>query len=59
MAVGVPLMMGSSYGLIIGLSAVFLLAVRITGEEKMLSDQLEGYEDYKKKVRYRLIPFLW
>jgi protein-S-isoprenylcysteine O-methyltransferase Ste14 len=35
------------------------MAVRIIGEERMLVNELEGYEDYKKKVRYRLIPFIW
>ncbi len=29
------------------------------GEEKMLVEELEGYEDYRKKVRYRLVPFVW
>ncbi|MDR3600775.1 MAG: isoprenylcysteine carboxylmethyltransferase family protein [Desulfosporosinus sp.] len=59
MLVGAPLMLGSIYGLIIGLIAIFLMAGRIIGEERMLVNELEGYEDYKKKVRYRLIPFVW
>jgi protein-S-isoprenylcysteine O-methyltransferase Ste14 len=59
MLVGAPLIMGSSYGLIIGLIAIFLMAGRILGEEKMLVNELEGYEEYKKKVRYRLIPYIW
>ena len=37
----------------------FFMAVRIIGEERMLVNELEGYGDYKKKVRYRLIPFVW
>jgi protein-S-isoprenylcysteine O-methyltransferase Ste14 len=37
----------------------FLLAARIAGEEKMLVNELEGYADYRKKVKYRLIPFIW
>jgi protein-S-isoprenylcysteine O-methyltransferase Ste14 len=37
----------------------FLLAGRIIGEERMLVNELEGYADYKKKVRYRLIPYIW
>ncbi|HWQ72683.1 MAG TPA: hypothetical protein VN370_10225 [Desulfitobacteriaceae bacterium] len=36
-----------------------LIAGRIIGEERMLIKELEGYEDYKKKVKYRLIPFIW
>ncbi len=56
---GAPLMLGSLYGLAISLIAMMVLVGRILGEEKMLVQELEGYEDYKKKVRYRLIPFLW
>ncbi|HWP97304.1 MAG TPA: isoprenylcysteine carboxylmethyltransferase family protein [Syntrophomonadaceae bacterium] len=59
MLVGAPLMMGSSYGLMLGLISIFLMAGRIIGEERMLVNELEGYEEYKKKVRYRLIPFIW
>jgi protein-S-isoprenylcysteine O-methyltransferase Ste14 len=57
--VGAPLLMGSRYGIILGLILIFLLAGRITGEEKMLVDELEGYTDYQNKVKYRLIPFVW
>lgn len=59
MLLGAPLLLGSIYGLIIGLIAFFVLAGRIIGEEKMLVNELEGYEDYKKKVTYRLLPFVW
>ncbi|OPX84238.1 MAG: hypothetical protein A4E53_04014 [Pelotomaculum sp. PtaB.Bin104] len=59
MLVGAPLLLGSLYGLIIGLVSIFLMSVRIIGEEKMLLNELEGYEEYKKKVKYRLIPFIW
>jgi protein-S-isoprenylcysteine O-methyltransferase Ste14 len=59
LCMGAPLLMGSLYGLIIGLIGTFLMAGRIIGEEKILVDELEGYEGYKKKVRYRLIPFIW
>lgn len=57
--IGTPMLLGSIYGIIIGLAMIFLLAGRIIGEEKMLLDELEGYLDYKKKVKYRLIPFIW
>jgi protein-S-isoprenylcysteine O-methyltransferase Ste14 len=57
--IGAPLLLGSIYGVILGFIVTFLLAGRITGEEKMLINELEGYEDYKKKVKYRLIPFVW
>jgi protein-S-isoprenylcysteine O-methyltransferase Ste14 len=59
MMLGAPLLMGSIYGLIISLIGLVVLAGRIIGEEKMLTDELEGYEAYKQKVRYRLIPFVW
>lgn len=59
MLTGAPLLLGSTYGLIIGLTASLLMAGRIIGEEKMLVNELAGYEDYRRKVRYRLIPFLW
>jgi protein-S-isoprenylcysteine O-methyltransferase Ste14 len=57
--IGTPALLGSAYGMIIGFLMLFLLAARIIGEEKMLSAELEGYDDYKKKVKYRLIPFVW
>jgi len=57
--IGTPMLLGSRYGIIIGLLMFFLLASRIIGEEKMLVNELEGYTDYKKKVKYRLIPFVW
>jgi len=59
MLLGAPLLLGSIFGLLIGLVAFFVLAGRIMGEEKMLVDELEGYDEYKKKVVYRLIPFVW
>lgn len=57
--IGTPLLMGSFYGVLIGLAVVFLLAARIIGEEKMLLSELEDYAEYKAKVKYRLIPFVW
>lgn len=59
MFVGGPMLMGSRYGLIVGLQLLFLLVVRIHGEEKMLAAELEGYAEYQQKVRYRLIPYVW
>jgi protein-S-isoprenylcysteine O-methyltransferase Ste14 len=59
MMFGAPLLVGSVYGLIISLIGLLVLAGRIIGEEKMLVEELEGYEEYKKKVKYRLIPFIW
>ena len=33
--------------------------VRIINEEKVLARELHGYDEYKKKVKYRIIPFIW
>jgi protein-S-isoprenylcysteine O-methyltransferase Ste14 len=56
---GVPLLLGSGPGLALGAVQTGLLAIRIVGEERVLAAGLEGYEEYKKKVRYRLLPFVW
>jgi len=55
---GAPLLLGSVYGVIIGIFLSILFLIRITGEEKMLVEELDGYVDYKKKVKYRLIPYI-
>jgi protein-S-isoprenylcysteine O-methyltransferase Ste14 len=57
--IGTPLLLGSIYGILIGILISFLIVARIIGEERMLVKELEGYADYRKKVRYRLIPFIW
>ncbi|MEI8203569.1 MAG: isoprenylcysteine carboxylmethyltransferase family protein [Bacteroidota bacterium] len=57
--IGTPLLLGSLYGLALGVALTFLIAGRILGEEKMLEEELEGYDVYKKKVKYRLVPFVW
>jgi protein-S-isoprenylcysteine O-methyltransferase Ste14 len=57
--VGAPLLLGSLVGLGISLLGILTLIVRIFGEEKMMLEELEGYREYQKKVRYRLIPFIW
>ena len=55
----VPLVLGSLAALPAMLPFPFLLAVRIRNEEKVLEKGLEGYREYKEKVKYRLIPFVW
>lgn len=57
--VGVPMLLGSMYGIIVGVVLTLLLAGRIIGEEQMLETELEGYKEYKEKVKYRLIPHIW
>jgi protein-S-isoprenylcysteine O-methyltransferase Ste14 len=59
MFIGAPLFLGSLYGIAIGLLMTLLLMVRILGEEKLLISCLEGYEGYRNRVRYRLIPLIW
>jgi protein-S-isoprenylcysteine O-methyltransferase Ste14 len=56
---GTPLLPGSIFGLLIGFLISVLLVARIIGEEKVLTKELEGYSDYRKKIKYRLIPFIW
>jgi protein-S-isoprenylcysteine O-methyltransferase Ste14 len=56
---GAPLLLGSAWGLVAGAACTLVLALRILGEEKLLVKELEGYPDYRLKVRYRLIPFIW
>ena len=57
--IGTPLLLGSFYGIIIGILVSLFVIGRIFGEEKVLVNELEGYEEYKKKVKYRLIPYVW
>src|SRR5262249_38546342 len=59
MTFGWPVLVGSIYGIVIGLIALAVLIGRIVGEERMLVTELEGYREYQTKVRYRLIPFIW
>ena len=54
-----PLVLGSGIGFVIFLVQPFLLVKRIRNEEEVLEKGLEGYAEYKKKVKYRLIPFIW
>lgn len=54
-----PLVLGSGIGFAIFLAQPFLLVKRIKNEEEVLEKGLDGYTEYKKKVKYRLIPFIW
>lgn len=54
-----PLVLGSWYALIVFAFYPIIIIVRLTDEEKLLTKELPGYADYKKKVKYRLIPFIW
>ena len=54
-----PLILGSLLALIIMLFYPILIIIRLKNEEKLLLVQLEGYDKYLKKVKYRLFPFIW
>lgn len=54
-----PLVLGSVISFIIFLIYPFIIAKRIKNEEQVLEKQLKGYKEYKNKVKYRLIPFIW
>ena len=55
----IPLILGSWYALIVFAFYPAIIIVRLKDEEALLSRELAGYEDYKKKVKYRLLPFIW
>lgn len=55
----VPLIIGSWYSFYVFLLYPIIIVLRIKNEEKILIEQLEGYTEYKQKVKYRIIPFLW
>ena len=55
----IPIVLGSIYSFIVFLAYPFIIAKRIKGEEAFLEKELVGYREYKKKVKYRLIPFIW
>ena len=54
-----PLVLGSPISFLIMLGYIPVIAKRIANEEDVLEKGLEGYQNYKKKVRYKMIPFLW
>lgn len=54
-----PLILGSFLSFIIFLLYPILIIIRIINEEKFLLKNLNGYAEYRKKVKYRLIPFIW
>lgn len=54
-----PLVLGSLISFFVFLIYPILIIVRIINEEKILEKELDGYVQYKQKVKYRLIPFIW
>ena len=57
--VGMALWLESYAGAFAALVPIGVLAVRIVFEERFLREELPGYQSYRERVRYRLIPFVW
>ena len=56
---GIPLALGSYWGLVFVVPGLLVLALRIRDEEKLLQEELQGYREYTQTVRYRLVPCMW
>jgi protein-S-isoprenylcysteine O-methyltransferase Ste14 len=59
MMIGIPLALGSYWGLVFVVPGLIVLALRVRDEEKLLQEELDGYREYTRKVRYRLVPCMW
>lgn len=59
MFIMIPLILDSWISFVIFLAYPAIIAVRIANEEKVLTEQLDGYREYRQKVKYRIIPFIW
>jgi protein-S-isoprenylcysteine O-methyltransferase Ste14 len=57
--VGIPLALGSYWGLLLLIPGLLVLMFRILDEEKLLNQELAGYSEYTQRVRYRLMPYVW
>lgn len=55
----IPVVLGSWWALLCFSPYIVVIVIRIRNEEKILAEGLEGYTDYMKRVRYRLVPFVW
>jgi hypothetical protein len=56
---GVPLALGSWWGLFAIVPITLVIVWRLLDEEQFLAKNLPGYSEYRNKVRYRLVPFIW
>jgi protein-S-isoprenylcysteine O-methyltransferase Ste14 len=59
LALGTPLLLGSWYGVALGIMSIVVLALRAVLEEETLKSELEGYDAYAASVPYRLVPGVW
>ena len=56
---GSTMILGSMYGFITAFATLIVLGIRTWLEDRTLATELQGYQEYRKKVRYRLLPFIW
>ena len=54
-----PIVMGSWWAFLVMIPYIFAITGRIKDEEELLTNELEGYKEYKQKVRWKLIPYIW
>ena len=59
MFLSIPIILGSLISFVIFLGYPLIIAIRIKNEEKLLTEELEGYQEYKQKVKYKILPFIW
>jgi len=59
LVLGIPLALGSWWGLVVFALLIPAMVWRIHDEEKLLKKDLRGYAEYTRKVRYRLVPYIW
>ena len=59
MFLAMPLVMGSWWAFLVMVPYVVAIVTRIKDEETLLTKEVEGYQEYKEKVRWRLIPYIW
>ncbi|MDT5291973.1 MAG: hypothetical protein QOF88_6862 [Mycobacterium sp.] len=57
--IGIPLALGSYWGLLLVIPGLAVLVIRILDEEKVLTQQLAGYADYAQRVHAQLVPYVW
>lgn len=56
---GIPIALGSWWGLLVGMLMMPVFVLRLFDEEKLLARNLPGYSEYMDRVKYRLVPFVW
>ena len=59
MMIGIPLALGSYWGLVLVIPGLIGLGLRIADEEDLLKQQLDGYREYMQQVHFRLVPYVW